>query len=164
MGCDIHGFWEFKTPDGKWIAFEPINDTRSYEWFRIIADVRGVRGSHTAHRGVPDDCSLVWGYLTNSWGADMHSHTWLSAEEVRRANQELYAAHMVDDGNQVPEDLSLADHYHETIPSHDMEISRIYLPGPEGSYKTMAWAGTLAENIGKSDITDYLRIVIGFDN
>ena len=102
--------------------------------------------------------------MVDAWGRDLHSHTWLASDEVRQANRDLYAFHRAEDGDPIPEDLSAADHYHETIPDPDMEIERIYLPGPENRYKLMSWAGTLAENVGSKDLTGRLRIVIAFDN
>ena len=162
MGCDIHGFWEFKAPHGDWIAFELINDARSYAWFRLIADVRGISGSSTAHRGTPADCSQAWRQYTD--GGWLHSHTWLTPEEVKKANHDIYVAYLIEDDKPVPEVLHGADHYHETIPSPMMEIERIYLPGPEGRYKVMPWAGTLCENVGSEDLSGRLRMVIAFDN
>jgi hypothetical protein len=166
LGSDIHGFWEFKAPHGDWIAFELINDSRSYTWFRLIADVRGLplSRSPTAHRGIPEDSSQVWRQMVDAWARGLHSHTWLTSDEVRQANRDIYVSYVVDDGDPVPEDLSLADHYHETIPSPVMEIERIYLPGPEGRYKVMPWTGTLCENVGSEDLSGRLRMVIAFDN
>jgi hypothetical protein len=165
LSCDIRGFWEFKAPHGDWIAFELINDTRSYEWFRIIANVRGLPGlqPYSARRGTPEDCSQAWKQLVDAWGRNLHSHTWLDPDEVRQANRNLYVSYVIEDGDPVPEDLSRADHYHETIPSPETEISQIYLPGPENRYKLMSWTGTLAENIGSEDLSGRLRMVIAFD-
>lgn len=166
MGCDIHGFWEFKTPAGAWIAFEPVNDTRSYNWFGIIAGVRRPSGDlGTEERGVPRDCSNAWQQFVDAWGRDLHSHTWLTPEEVRSANKMLFLLYSRDeDPDAVSEDLESAIHYHETVPSPEMEVSRIFLPGPENRYKEMAWTGTLAEIVGDQDLSDKIRMVVAFDN
>jgi len=166
MGCDIHGFWEFRSPEGAWIAFELINDARSYWWFGLIAGVRYPSGNlGTESRGVPGNCSNVWRQLVDAWGSDLHSHTWLTPEEVKQANRELFLMYKKDDGENVaPEDLFAADHYHETIPDPKMEVSRIFLPGPENQYKEMTWAGTLAEIVGDQDLSDKIRMVIAFDS
>lgn len=166
MGCDIHGFWEFRTPAGSWIAFEPINDSRSYSWFGLIAGVRRPMGDlGTEERGVPSDCSNAWKQLVDAWGRDLHSHTWLTPAEVRRANHELFIFYKREDEEEFDmNDLRIADNYHETIPSPEMEVSRIFLPGPEGNYKEMAWTGTLAEIIGDTDLSDRIRMVVAFDN
>ena len=166
MGCDIHGFWEFKTPDGAWIAFERINDARSYTWFGIIAGVRRPSGNlETAERGVPADCSNAWRQFVDAWGRDLHSHTWLTPAEVRQANRDLFLSYRKEDGEETdPEDLWSADNYHETIPVPQRNVSRIFLPGPENRYKEMAWTGTLAEIIGDQDLSDKIRMVIAFDN
>ena len=166
MGCDIHGFWEFKTSDGPWIAFEHINDSRSYSWFGIIAGVRHPAGNlETAERGVPADCSNAWRQLVDAWGRDLHSHTWLTPSEVRQANRDLFLSYRKEDGEETnPDDLWAADNYHETIPVPQMEVSRILLPGPDNNCKEMAWTGTLAEIVGDQDLSDKIRMVIAFDN
>lgn len=166
MGCDIHGFWEFKTPHGKWIAFELINDARSYSWFGLIGGVRRPHGNlETERRGIPGDCSNAWHQITDRWGRDLHSHTWLMPDEVKQANRDLFLLHKQEDEEMVSdEDLAAADHYHETIPSPDMEIEKIFLPGPDGNYSTMPWTGTLEENTGSRDLSDKIRMVVAFDN
>lgn len=122
MGCDIHGFWEFKTPDGAWIAFETVNDTRSYWWFGIIGGVRRPMGDlGTEKRGVPDDCSGAWRQQVDTWDRDFHSHTWLTPAEVKRANQMLFMQYKEEDDQEVcPDDLDDAVSYHETVPVHHM--------------------------------------------
>lgn len=119
-------------------------------------------GSSTAHRGAPADSSQAWRQYTN--GDWLHSHTWLTPDEVRKANHDIYVAYLIEDDKPVPAVLHGADHYHETIPAPEMEIERIYLPGPDGRYKVMPWTGTLAENVKSSDLTDRIRMVIAFDN
>ena len=81
------------------------------------------------------------------------------------AEEEVTGGLIVEDEEELDmNDLRIADNYHETIPSPEMEVSRIFLPGPEGNYKEMAWTGTLAEIIGDTDLSDKIRMVVAFDN
>lgn len=166
MGCDVHGFWELKTPEGVWVAFELINDSRSYWWFGIIANVRRTTPEcQTADRGVPEDCSAAWRQYTDSAGSDLHSHTWLTPDEVIRANRRLFLEYRQEDERATTtEEISDAHSYHEVVPTVKTEVSRIFLPGPDGYYTEMTWTGTLEENIGTQDIAGRLRMVVAFDN
>jgi hypothetical protein len=146
------------------VAFEYINDARSYWWFGTVANVRNNTGSQTAHRGVPEDCSQAWRQYVDAWGGGLHSHTWLTPHEVRQANRDLYARYRAEDGEPVPEDLSSADSYHETVPDLGTEVEKIFIQGPEARYTTMKWTGTIAENIKCDDLSGCLRMVIAFDN
>ncbi len=163
MGCDIHGFWEFKTPDNKWIAFEHAIDARSYRWFGIIANVRNqLCINNTSRRGIPADASQAWSNYTQSWGRGLHSHTWLTPHEIDLANRELYRLLKEDEEN----DLDITRFQfkpHEPIPEYSDEVSHILLPGPN-NLVSMIWTGTLAENTGTEDLAQHLRFVVAFDN
>jgi len=155
MGCDIHGFWEAKTPDGRWIAFSRINDSRSYMWFGIIADVRYSTGSSTAGRGIPADSSPAWSKYCSIWGRDLHSHTWLTPNEVAIANKEYSCSESYE-----PFDREKNPHLDEQvciliIPSSDFDGDLI---------KEILWTGTLADLIGSDNIEDSVRMVVAFDN
>lgn len=164
MGCDIHGFWEMKTPHG-WVAFETINDSRRYSWFGIVGGVRRDVESETAMRGIPDDSSAAWRQYTDSWDSGLHSHTWLTPDEVKEANQRLFMDHMKDDGLAFnPGDLDAAIDYHETVPEISTEVRCIFLPGPRGNNTQMFWSGTIGQNIQTDELETHLRMVIAFDN
>ena len=174
MGCDIHGLWELKTPEGKWVAFRYVNDTRSYTWFALIADVRGRAGSETSRRGIPDDASAAWNQYCQAWGNGLHSHTWLTPSEVMLANKRLYAFYKADDNGRkdaesclyLPDDaLHHADgHYHETVPMPEDLLDQIILAGADQRHTLMQWTGTIAENAHTDDIWQSIRLVVAFDN
>ena len=159
MGCDIHGFWEAQTPSGEWIAFRFVNDTRSYEWFGIIADVRSSQESLTSHRGIPGTASPGWKTYCERWGRDLHSHTHLTLHEVVNANMLL---------SKKEHDWAIGtNEIHEVIPTPIEEIKALYLPGSnDGKDGTviMNWTGTLADIIGNNDIEQKVRMVVAFDN
>jgi hypothetical protein len=149
MGCDIHGFWELRTPEGTWVAFREINMMRSYMWFGIIAGVRSlVHTSTTAGRGIPDDASAAWRTYAGVGGYGLHSHTWLSYDEVDNANQLMRAE---------------SRKAHETLPTLSDEVERIYALGHDYP-TTIPWFGTLSELIKEQTLSDCLRIVVAFDN
>lgn len=67
-------------------------DSRSYDWFAILADVRngtGFAGISTGDgfdviaepKGVPHDATEEWKQEVEKWRGDMHSHSFLSLEE-----------------------------------------------------------------------------------
>ena len=162
MGCDIHGFWEAQTPSGEWIAFRFVNDTRSYEWFGIIADVRSSQESLTSHRGIPGTASPGWKAYCKRWGRDLHSHTYLTLHEVINANMLLLKKE---------HDWSIGtigtNEIHEDIPTPLEEIKALYLPGSDNGKDgtvIMNWTGTLADIIGNNDIEQKVRMVVAFDN
>ncbi len=180
MGCDIHGFWEFRTPDGSWIAFKKINEGQTYDWFGIIANVRAVtRGSKTAGRGIPDDCSSAWRQYTGAWGRGLFGHTWLTPHEVRLANAELLKLHKEYDEeyfkacDESGEETSAArdglttkdpENYYEPVPDGATIVENLIIHGPGNYPDTMTWCGTLSENLKTDNIDENIRMVVAFDN
>lgn len=43
-------------------------------------------------------------------------------------------------------------------------MRQIFLPGPNGTFSTMVWTGTLKDSVGSDDLSDKIRMVIAFDN
>lgn len=92
MGCDIHIVVEQKVGE-KWVACFipryhhdeahkasfPCALTRNYQRFGKLA---GVRTDGPAPRGLPDDISDTTKLLTDGWGEDGHSHSWLPLHEA----------------------------------------------------------------------------------
>ena len=148
MGCDIHGYWELRNADGVWVAFREVNFNRSYAWFAIIADVRssGPRKPHhpTARRGVPKDASAAWRTYTSYGETGLHSHTWLTYDEVAAANRRM----------DVPK---------ERLPTLDDDVEQIFAMGPDMPTR-LPWFGNLSEVVGDQPLNDCLRLVIAFDN
>lgn len=162
MGCDIHGYWEALTPDGTWVAFRDINDTRSYSWFGIIADVRVRFGSQTANRGVPDNTSSAWQHYCDFMGYNLHSHTWLTLAEIKKANSK-YAKHVSDEYHEK------SDESHETILAADTLVNHLYTSYSKKTFEcnVMQWTGTVSDLVGirsQKLIAERLRYVCAFDN
>jgi hypothetical protein len=90
MGCDIHGVWECRLPNGVWAVFNGINDNRSYEWFGILSGVRrhGPRCDSEPWNPCdhPEDAGEYW--LRICEDGDLHSHTLVSIPALRQANVE----------------------------------------------------------------------------
>jgi len=105
MDCDIHIVLERKNEytDGKWVGVRELSGfhtrildlwghkrigfklkRRDYDFFNEIAGVRGDGSSFGYEpRGVPDDASDLTRMYLNYWGADAHSESWLTAEELQ---------------------------------------------------------------------------------
>lgn len=93
MGCDIHLTVELKV-DGKWQEVEGNWwDDRCYDTFAILADVRngrGFAGTKTGDgfapiaspRGVPDDVSDKVREWIEEYGANGHSHSYHTLEQL----------------------------------------------------------------------------------
>ena len=103
MGCDIHMVLE-KEISGKWIGLHAypyvdpsalhiyregyesmegaksigwVADTRNYKLFGAIANVRHASPFGYEPRGLPDDVSDLAAALSEEYGEDGHSHSWL---------------------------------------------------------------------------------------
>jgi hypothetical protein len=180
MGCDIHGVWECKLPNGIWAAFREINESRSYTWFGIIARVRG--GS-----GAADPCSIPWdprdfdgdtgaywsGYC-ESWRGDLHSHSQASWDDVYAANDENRKQEEDDPYAVVARvDAAVADH--EALPALDDVVNEIWVGGhPDHGWRP----NTIPMNIPLRDVLGLgpeatlddprvrsrIRMVMAFDN
>jgi len=160
MGCDIHGFWEAKTPDGSWIAFCRINESRSYTWFGIIADVRINTESQTAARGMPVDSSPAWRRYCSIWGRGLHSHTWLTLDEVDVANKQFS-----DYCKKSYEKYEEFDR--EKIPQAEDQVCILIIPFDDtdgAPVKEIPWTGTIADLVGSDEVADKIRMVVAFDN
>ncbi len=81
MGTDIYGFFEIKlVGEDFWQCFGVIPDGRSYEWFGVIAGIRGEPHFHYKER--PDDVSTVTSYEIDRSGGGC---TYLSTNEIEEA-------------------------------------------------------------------------------
>ena len=76
---------------------EHPSDSRNYDWFAVLADVRNGRGfagistgcgfSVIADpKGVPADCTPEWKEKVDQWDGDMHSHSYLTLDEFDKFN------------------------------------------------------------------------------
>jgi len=84
MGCDIHLHTEIKV-DGVWYHYNTANMRRDYELFGFLAGVRYGPENDTslaADRGLPADVSFVTKLISDDWGCDAHSHSFLDAAEI----------------------------------------------------------------------------------
>lgn len=86
MGCDIHLHVEVKL-HGKWEHYAALSPGRNYEIFSKIAGVRGQERPLAAPRGLPTDVTALTAISSLGYGADGHTHTWLSSDEVKELNK-----------------------------------------------------------------------------
>lgn len=83
MGCDIHMHIEVKL-NGEWHHYGSPNTPRAYRLFEIMAGVRGDDGKAVSlPKGMPSDPSAMTNLCFDYDGADGHSHSWLSRDEIK---------------------------------------------------------------------------------
>jgi hypothetical protein len=65
---------------------------RNYYLFSILADVRnnGSIDPLDYPRGIPNDCSSGYSYITKQWGVDAHSHSYFTLKELLDVNWDNY--------------------------------------------------------------------------
>lgn len=85
MGCDIHTGIEIRTHSHWWYHSTAWFPDRNYEFFEILAGVRG-RGRDippiAKPRGVPPDASGGFMDFVERYRGDGHSHSYLLLSEV----------------------------------------------------------------------------------
>jgi hypothetical protein len=82
MGCDIHVHTEVKI-NGQWHHWGQPSVSRFYALFEKMAGVRGDEENAIAPlRGLPEDATFETKFDNEHWGADGHSHSWLTGEEA----------------------------------------------------------------------------------
>jgi hypothetical protein len=179
MGCDIHGVWECKLPNGVWAVFREINEGRSYTWFGIIAQVRGGgRGAGPFSfpwdpRDFDGNTGAYWSGYCESWGADLHNHSQASWDDVYAANAEKRAQDLLNNNEGILDEGECADH--EILPALDDVVNEIWI----GGHQDRGWRpNTIPMNIPLRDvlglgpeatlddleIRSRIRMVMAFDN
>lgn len=106
--------WEID--DGYWVANE-IYDNRNYYLFAILADVRndGSVESIDYPRGIPDDCSSGYSYITKQWGSDGHSHSYFTLKELLEVDWNLYEKEHITEFLETIEKMKSIDDNHEKV-------------------------------------------------
>ncbi|EJW19182.1 hypothetical protein M5X00_17335 [Paenibacillus alvei] len=77
-------YWETRLQEEEAGTFNFLHDGRNYNLFSILA---GVRNNHrisaiSEPRGLPDDVTEKVESISDEWGSDGHSHSYLSATEL----------------------------------------------------------------------------------
>jgi hypothetical protein len=153
MGADIHIVVEQKFGD-KWIGVRtdggipklpynvpgwdyhaPAVGSRDYAFFARLA---GVRGDGPEPVGLPDDASDLSVALSEGWGVDAHSHSWLPLEEFAKC-------------------------WCADSPEFIATMARERLEGEDASYFRLLNKASIYAYDGDHDITDF-RVVFWFDN
>jgi len=195
MGCDIHGYWEVFHPEfNRWVAFKPINDTRSYSWFGIIAGVRGedtprvsvIMGPSADPSRAPDGSfSRMWVEYCKRWGMGLHSHAIVCWHSAIEANEMLWISNKKrwDEEDGLPDEdvgesarVRAMMSYHEDVPDADFLVESVIVDtraerdewDEEVQVPIEVPMGvTLGDIIGSRDtevIGERVRMVVAFDN
>lgn len=90
MGCDIHEYVEMQI-GGVWVYAGDIILHRNYLLFAVLADVRndeiGVECVSGEHKELPEDISPHLLELSEAYGQDGHSHSYLDLAELEEAKK-----------------------------------------------------------------------------
>jgi hypothetical protein len=88
MGCDIHAHVEVRIGN-VWHHYSVPRLGRNYDMFSLMANVRN-SGNITPispPKGLPPLLSQLTAFDALRWGPDGHSHSWLSASEMKRVEE-----------------------------------------------------------------------------
>ena len=178
MGCDIHGVWECKLPNGVWAAFREINDNRSYTWFGLIAQVRGVAVGEERYstpwdpRDFDGGTGAYWTGYCEAWGGDLHSHSQASWDDVYAANAEKRRVMLLANAG-MPDTSDGIDH--DTLPDLDDGVAEIWVGGrqdrgwrPNAVPMNIPLRDVLGlgpeATLDDLEIRSRIRMVVAFDN
>ena len=85
---------EWEIEDGYWCVpySKEFFSDRNYYLFSILADVRndGSIDPLDYTRGIPNDCSSGYSYITKQWEGDAHSHSYFTLKELLDVNWDNY--------------------------------------------------------------------------
>lgn len=81
MGCDIHPIIEYRERDDDWDIVAIPDHTRNYEFFSLVAGVRGEHEAWVEPRGLPKK-DYAYDYETYVDGD--HTPSWFTLEEAER--------------------------------------------------------------------------------
>lgn len=89
MGCDIHLHIEVLVK-GEWLHYGAPNVGRWYRLFGAMAGVRSLKETPISPpKGFPEDASIVTKLIRAHDGADGHSDSWLSHDEIMQLEDRL---------------------------------------------------------------------------
>lgn len=84
--------WVFQ--DGYWAVpySQEFYNGRNYYLFSILADVRNDGSVEPIDypRGIPEDCSSGYAYITRQWDGDGHSHSYFTLKELLEVDWNSY--------------------------------------------------------------------------
>jgi hypothetical protein len=103
--------WRFK--DGYWIVpySKEFYSRRNYYLFSILADVRNDGSVYPLDypRGIPNDCSSGYSYITKQWGGKVHSHSYFTLKELLDVNWDNYKMEYLSDFMKTIEKMKTID-------------------------------------------------------
>ena len=97
MGCDIHFHTEVKI-NGQWEHKGHPDIGRNYPLFALLANVRN-NGNTTPisePRGLPNDASVLTKFISDKYGSDGHSHSYIVSNEM--VQLEEFIKDQIEDG------------------------------------------------------------------
>jgi len=93
MGCDIYAYIETSSLQGNvWWLDAKFWCGRDYSLFGLMSGVRGGPPLFPP-RGLPDDIGIGVRAELETFSPEIHSHSYLSIEEVEKVNNEYFKQH-----------------------------------------------------------------------
>jgi len=106
---------KWKLDDGYWKVPYDLEyyGSRNYYLFSILADVRNGNGVEPIDypRGIPDDASSGYRYMSDQWDGDAHSHSYFTLDELLNVHWSEYDSGYIDDFMQTLEKMKEIDEY-----------------------------------------------------
>ena len=82
--------WTYEEDGWRVNWYEHYYDSRNYQLFSILADVRGDYSPIVEPRGIPEDASSGYKYMCDQWDCDAHSHSYYTLTELLNVDWEEY--------------------------------------------------------------------------
>jgi hypothetical protein len=138
MGCDIHAYTEIKDKTNQnWFLaatyYQKPNENKQYQemylgrdylMFAQLANVRNYDDQPVISmpRDLPRDCSDEVRQLSNNWGIDGHSHSYLTLGELKDWIAQHPTVQYEDDHNPEPNPINrIIKHINQTCALFEMD-------------------------------------------
>lgn len=88
---------------------------RNYYLFSILAGVRGDTEPIDYPRGIPEDSSSGYSYITNQWEGDGHSHSYFTLKELLEVDWDYYQKEHLSEFMETIEKMKLINNDPEKV-------------------------------------------------
>ena len=88
---------------------------RNYYLFSILAGVRGDTEPIDYPRGIPEDSSSGYSYITNQWEGDGHSHSYFTLKELLEVDWDYYQKEHLSEFMETIEKMKLVNNDPEKV-------------------------------------------------
>lgn len=107
--------WEFDDEYWNVTYSKEFYNGRNYYLFSILAGVRGDEEPIAYPRGIPEDCSSGYSYVTNQWYGDGHSHSYFTLKELLEVDWNSYQTEHLSEFMETIEKMKSIDNDPEKV-------------------------------------------------